>query len=303
MDFSKIPIIILFIVTLTAVGVYGTFNAVYIKRKNVNACDIYLVQVGIGLFCALSLYALSGFKLKLSSYSIITSVIYGSFTAMQAITNALAIKKGPYGFTVVITNGATAITALSGWLLFSEQLTLLKILGIISMLACIMLASDKRGDKKKASFLWLILCILTMIFTSGVGLMQKIHQNSDYKDELMGFLIVAFAVQTAVSFLMYIIKMNSDKSKGIYTRSEMKINGPLFMLSLMVICGVCVALNNCINLYLAGVVDAAVFFPIANGVPLMISLIVSFFVFKERLIKKQIIGFICGLISIVLFII
>ena len=93
MDFSKIPVIILFIVTLTAVGVYGTFNAVYIKRKNVNACDIYLVQVGIGLFCALTLYALSGFKLKLSSYSIITSVIYGSFTAMQAITNALAIKR------------------------------------------------------------------------------------------------------------------------------------------------------------------------------------------------------------------
>ena len=171
------------------------------------------------------------------------------------------------------------------------------------MLACIMLASDKRGDKKKASFLWLVLCILTMIFTSGVGLMQKIHQNSGYKDELMGFLIVAFAVQTAVSFLMYIVKMNSDKSKGIYTRSEMKINGPLFMLSLMVICGVCFALNNCINLYLAGVVDAAVFFPIANGVPLMISLIVSFFIFKERLIKRQVIGFICGLISIVLFII
>ncbi|MBO4262752.1 MAG: hypothetical protein J5903_03095, partial [Clostridia bacterium] len=101
MDFSLIPVPLLFIITLTAVGLSGTFNAYYLKRKNANVCDIYLVQVGSGLVCAATLYALSGFNLKISVYSLVLSLIFGTVTAVQAITSSLSIKKGPYGFTVV----------------------------------------------------------------------------------------------------------------------------------------------------------------------------------------------------------
>lgn len=301
MDFSRIPIIILFIITLSAVGVYGTFNAFYLKRKNVNVCDVYLVQIGMGISCAFALYAINGFHITLSSYSFVLGIAFGLATAFYGITSSFAIKVGPYGFSSVIFNGATAITALSGWLFFSESLTIFKILGIIFMLACLTLASDKREDQKKASFVWLVLCLLTMLLTAAIGLMQKIHQNSEHKSELMGFLIVAFAVKTAVSLLLYLIQRHVDKKKNIYIKSEMKINGLTYMLIFMVVCGVCVALNNCLNLYLSGVVDAAVFFPIVNGVPLMISLCISFFVFKEKLVVKQVIGFMCGIASIVMF--
>lgn len=303
MDFSKIPVIILFLITVSVFGIYTTFNAFYIKRKNVNACDIYLVQVGMGISCAGALYAISGFKINISIYSLVLGIAFGTAQAFYFITNSFAIKTGPFGLTSVITNGATAITAFSGWLFFSESLTIFKILGIIFMLFCLMLASDKSEGQKKASFIWLIMCIISMVSSASIGLMQKIHQNSEYKNELMGFLVVAFVVKTLVSLVFYLSKVRVDKKKNIYVKSEMKINGLTYMLSFMITCGVCLAFNNCFNLYLSRVVDAAVLFPIVNGVPLMISLIVSVFVFKEKLIFKQVISFMCGLLAIVMFII
>ena len=71
-----------------------------------------------------------------------------------------------------------------------------------------------------------------------------------------------------------------------------------FILAL-IICGVGAAGNNVINLYLSGITDTAIFFPIVNGVPLLASLLVSFFLFKERLKKKQLIGLLVGIVAIV----
>ena len=65
------------------------------------------------------------------------------------------------------------------------------------------------------------------------------------------------------------------------------------------ICGIGVAGNNALNLYLSGVTDTAIFFPIVNGVPLLCSLLVSFILFKEKLKKKQLWGLLVGIVAIV----
>ena len=63
--------------------------------------------------------------------------------------------------------------------------------------------------------------------------------------------------------------------------------------------GITFALNNVINLYLSGVMNSAVFFPIVNGGGLTLATITSIFLFKEKLTPKQWIGIICGITAII----
>ena len=67
----------------------------------------------------------------------------------------------------------------------------------------------------------------------------------------------------------------------------------------MIAGGVCVALNNKYNLYLSGVMDSAVFFPIVNGGGLLLATLAAVLLFRERLSKKQWIGVFFGIASVV----
>ena len=71
------------------------------------------------------------------------------------------------------------------------------------------------------------------------------------------------------------------------------------MLGIMLVSGVCVAINNKFNLYLSGVMDSAVFFPIVNGGGLVLTTLVAVLLFKEKLSKKQWIGIVLGILSVV----
>lgn len=112
---------------------------------------------------------------------------------------------------------------------------------------------------------------------------------------------MAFATSTAFSFILFLIKRKTEVKSGVHVDFSVSPKSVVFIISVMLICGICAGLNNSINLYLSGVVDSVVFFLIVNGVPLMASLITSFLIFKEKLSVKQIIGLICGIIAIVFF--
>ena len=67
----------------------------------------------------------------------------------------------------------------------------------------------------------------------------------------------------------------------------------------MMVSGACVAVNNKLNLYLSGVMDSAVFFPIVNGGGLVLTTVAAFLLFKEKLTKKQWVGLIVGICAVV----
>ena len=71
------------------------------------------------------------------------------------------------------------------------------------------------------------------------------------------------------------------------------------LIGIMVINGACVAVNNKFNLYLSGVMDSAIFFPIVNGGGLVLTTLAAVLLFKERLSVKQWIGVAFGIISVV----
>ena len=297
MDFSKIPVVVLFVITLVCTVASSNYKAYYVKKTMKNESEQYSFNAGASLVCAIVLFLLGGCKIEMSVYSLLLGIAFGLITMAYSIMNAKAIKIGPYGYTTVIVSLSTAITALSGAIFWQETLNVFKIIGIVLMLGCFVLAVDTENDgDKKANWAWFILCIITLLTCAGIGLLQKVHQTSEYKNELMGFLIVAFVTSSIISLGGYFV---FRKKENAIAKEKITKKWVLNFTFALVVCGVGVAGNNAINLYLSGVIDTAIFFPIANGVPLLCSLLVSFILFKERLKKKQLWGLLVGIVAIV----
>ncbi len=307
MIFSSVSIIVLFIITLFCAVAGNTYKAVYIKRNVKNTSEFFLLNGFISLFCAVALAILGGFDFNTSWYSVIAGLIFGAVTMAFLITNSMAVRIGPYGYTTLIVSMSTAVTAVSGAIFWGEILTLTKIAGIILMCTCFFFTinTDKEAGKK-TNLKWLILSIACLIFNAAIGLIQKVHQNTEHKNELTPFLVTAFIAAALVTFGIYAITFIKEKRNKTFVNNteEPVIRARTFrLIAMTLICGICTAATFAINLYLSGVADSSVFFPIVNGVPLMLSLVISFLFFKERLTKKQIAGLIIGIASVVCLIV
>ena len=123
--------------------------------------------------------------------------------------------------------------------------------------------------------------------------MQKWHQNSGSKSELNAFLVVAFLVSFVYSLVAWRFqhRRNRDNNGRAF--------GSWFPVVLMIGGGFSAAVINKLNLFLSGVMESAVFFPIVNGGGLVLTTAAAVVFFRERLTLKQWIGLFLGILSVV----
>ena len=254
----------------------------------------------VGCLCAAVILLCWGGFGQSSVFTIVLGVAFGAVTALQGITNIAALQVGPMSYTSVFISFSTLISSLSGVMFFDESLGWAQIVGMVLMLASFVLAAKSDVDEKKANVKWLFLCLIAFVATGGIGVMQKVHQSSEYRDELNAFLIIAF-VSSAVLCAFFAALMKRRESR-FADEKEKRINGKRqvwLLLGIMIASGACVAVNNKFNLYLSGVMDSAVFFPIVNGGGLVLTTLAAVLLFKEKLSAKQWIGVVLGIASVV----
>jgi drug/metabolite transporter (DMT)-like permease len=97
------------------------------------------------------------------------------------------------------------------------------------------------------------------------------------------------------------IAKKSPKAQTVATdvpaKKKLLTTTPIIM---MIVCGICIAVNNVLNLYLSGAMDSAVFFPIVNGGGLILTTLSALILFKEKLSVKRWIGIIFGIVAVIL---
>ncbi len=235
-------------------------------------------------------------NLSVSLFTILLALSFGIITLLQQITNLMALNKGPFSYTTVIISLSTLIPTVSGKIFWNENIEFIQYSGIILLVVCFVLSVDFGNNDKKAGIRWLIYSFAAFVCTGLIGVMQKVHQSSQYKNELDGFLVIAFAFSFLCSGIYSLVLLKQRSS-------VQKIKKPVIALvpiALMLLSGIFVALNNKLNLYLSGVLDSAVFFPVVNGGGLILTSVSAVLLFKEKLSVKQWIGLSIGIISVLM---
>ena len=288
-----IPVILIF--SMSACLGCNIIQKYYASKSASGFLPVFLCNAISGIISAVVLLCWGGFG-TVSLFTALLGALFGLVVCMQGVATLLALRVGPMSFTTVIISFSTVLTALSGAVFWGETLKPLQIVGIALMAVSFIFAVEKKSDEKSGSWKWLLLCLLAFVCSGGVGLMQKIHQTSVHKDELNAFLITSFAVASVFSACTVAIMKAKEKTPLLPQKENGKVAWVL--IALMVIVGALTAVNHKLNLYLSGVMDSAVFFPIVNGGGLVLATVAALIVFREKLTKKQWCGVIVGTLSV-----
>ncbi len=259
----------------------GIFNSVckkHLKTKD----DIYKFNIFVYAVCIL-IFGILTLNGSLSLYTVLLGVLFGVVTALSNLYKMLALSKGPMHITLLITTSSMIIPTLSG-VFFGEKFSLFKLLLVLILIYFIYLSIGK-SKEGKINKSWGIYCLLTFILMGSIGIIQKIHQTSSHKSEISGFLFVSFFISLIISGLRVKDRKNYKDKKNLI---------PLAM-----ICGVCTFTMNFLNLKLSGLLPSQLFFPLINGSAIVLSSVMSAVLFKERLSKRQTVGLIGGILSLI----
>ncbi len=220
----------------------------------------------------------------ISLYTIALALVFGVFTALSNLYKMLSLSTGPMHITLLITTSSMIIPTMSG-IFFGEHFSMQKLIIVIVLIFFIYISLGKAEDTK-INKKWVIFCLLAFIFQGGIGVLQKIHQNSVYKDEANGFLLVAFICSLIYS------RIRAKKSF-----KEVRFGKKHILLA--IVCGVCTYAMNILNLKLSGLLPSQLFFPLVNGSAIVLSSLFSVLIFKEKISRKQLVGLCGGILSLI----
>ena len=173
---------------------------------------------------------------------------------------------------------------------WDEEITIFGALGILIIIPVILISGlgkkqSGNGSQSKSYFIPLILALLS---SGGLGVVQKIQQGSEYKNQTNAFILMAFIFCFIISLLLFVF----------LKKGENKIQRKNLIGCLVV--GLTFSTCNLLNTYLAGALDSAVFFPVLNICGILLSMLLGLIIYKEKLTKKDIVVLILAFSAIIL---
>lgn len=271
----------------------------FCKKEVKNNADLYAFNGMTSILAMVTLAVIGivmGSLTSVSAYTILFGLLFGVVTAFAAIFNMKAFECGPMSYTSVIISCSLVIPSFSGLFIPPVQsIAPIQYVGVACMLVSFVCAIDKRNDKSGVSLKWFLYCMASFMFSGSIGVMQKIHQNSEHKGELSAFLITAFLVATVFSFLMIPVFRKKEGPMTVLGKDKVK---KFFIVG--VVCGIFIAFCNQINMFLSGVMPSVIFFPVVNGAAMILTAIVGVLFLKERFSAKQWLGLVVGTAAIFL---
>ena len=263
----------------------------YCKKYAAKNSDLYIFNTFSSFVSLLTLLLIAGIGGKLtfpSTYTVTFAFLFGLVTALGALFSIKAIEIGSLSYTTVIVCCSLIIPSLSGVFLYHESITIWQGIGVILMLVSIICSVERSNSKGGSSLRWLLFWMAAFIAVGAVGVLQKVYQKSIYAGEMDLFLIIAFAVSTLFSLMLALCYSRKEHVRPFQVANKKS----LALLSF--VNGVGLAFENLLCLYLAGAMDAIIFFPIVNGGTMLLAAFAGYIVWKERFSLLQWIGMLCG---------
>lgn len=290
-----------FLLALTVIAnviANGLLRNEYSKKDIGNMTDFHVFNTISNLASALVLAVIAfaaGQMNSLSSATVIYGILLGAIAAVCCFVDMAALAVGPLSYTGIFQSCSMVIPAFSGLLFFKESVSAFQYAGAVIMILSFVCAVDTKSDRNKASFKWVVYCLISFLFNGSIGVVQKFHQNTPGKEEIFPFLVITFAVSTLLTGILWL--MYAPKTPPTILSSRRSARKLVFYSASV---GALIALCNYLNTHLSGAMPSIIVFPVINGGIMLLTSATGLFLFREKLTKKQLIGLIAGTAAILL---
>ena len=243
-----------------------------------------------GLFIALFTFAFNGFQFTASPFTIIMGVLNAAMLFGYNTSLIAASKKGSYAFmNVILLFGGILIPSVYSWTFLSEEITALKIIGILAMLVALVLMNLSEMKMEKSPLIYYVFCFILFIFNGAYSTIVKV-QTVYHDDEKQEMIMLTFLIMSFVALFELIAKEKKNTLKAF------KLN----VKSIIPLAVCLISAGRAINLlvFIIPFVDTAVLYTIESGGVLVLSALYSVILFKEKLSPSKFIGIILAVASI-----
>jgi len=251
---------------------------------------------GTYFFSGLStLFAMLFFIFTSKGFSFDATVIpyslgFGLSYLVSLVFGYLALTTGSASLSSLISSYSLMLPAFYGLIFLNEPMGKFFFPGLLLLLISVFLINRKTNEpSSKFTAKWIIYVILSFVGGGMCSITQKMQQvafDGKYKNEFM-IIALLFAL-ISIGFLT-VIKERENMllflKKGWHLGS---VNG--------IMAGVV----NLFVMILSATMSASVMFPVIGAGSLIITYIFFRFMFKEKLTKPQLYGFVLGTISVIL---
>lgn len=274
--------VILAVVKSALVKKYSSFA----PHKNSPIFFFNLIVYGLAAAIQLTVFGLP----DLSVYTILPAAGYAVSCYLMQLFLMKSMAIGSMAFSSLFCMYGLLIPTVAGPLFFKESFSLWQGIGILFMLLAIFFSVEPGRDTSTVSKKWLVFALLTLLFSGLVGVFEKLHQSGPGKEDIPSFLSCAFsliALANAIT-LLPVRRKEADP--------------PAFRTGIWaaILTGLVVVFYNRINLFLAGTLDAVIYYPVSSGGAVLLTLLASAVFFREPVQKKHILCFSFGTAAILL---
>ena len=262
------------------------------------SCKAYNEKSGSAIFTFLALvplFAIAFFVIPLKGNfefnptALLFSIGFATMYAMAVLGSLLAIMTGPFSLTSLITAYSLIVPAGYGLIFLKEPVSVFLIVGIVLLLVSLFLINmEKKGEEKKITLKWAFYALLTFIGNGGCSTVQKmqlLYCGGKYRNE---FMIMAYAIAVVVLFIPVIVKERNGFFKNLKTACPYAL-----------VYGISNGMSNFLVILLSTMMAASVMFPLILAGGIVLTVLVSIFIYKEKLSREQIIGVILGIGAII----
>ena len=230
----------------------------------------------------------SGGKLNFNTEFLIYSVLFAASYSVTVVTNLLAIKTGPLSLTCLVTSFSLIVPTLYGILALDEPVSANLLIGLALLVVALILINLEEKGEKKITLKWVLYVVLAFVGNGMCSTVQKVQQINlagQYKSE---FMIVALIISAVA---MAIFALCTEKTEFL---PNLKAGFWMYAVN-----GLANGVTNFLVIFLSLRTPASVMFPVISAGGIVLTFLVSLFVYKEKLSKWQILGSALGLVSVI----
>lgn len=228
----------------------------------------------------------SGFRLSFNIEFVPYSIGFGLAYACAMFGNVLSLKLGSLALTSLVTSYSLLIPTLYGMIFLKEPISMLGYIGIVLLIISIFLLNAKK-ENVTITMKWVIVVSITFVTNGLCSTVQKMEQlafDGGYKNE---FMIVALAIAAALLFVMGLLQKGDLKKEALLGMRTALPNG------------LANGIVNFLVMVLTGLIPNAILFPSISAGGIVLSWILATFVYKEKLSKTQLAGYVIGIASVI----
>ncbi len=244
-----------------------------------------LVSLTAMLFFVLTAKNLD-FQLSYLPYSIGFAAAYATST----LCIVLAIRHGSLSLTSLFVSYSLMLPTFYGLIFLSDPIGIGLFPGIFLLALSLILIREKKEEKeeRKINPKWLLFVCLAFIGNGMCSVVQKMQQMASGGKGKSEFMIIALGIDAVILLLFSLLKERKDFSAFIKAAPLPALIGG--------------ALNGMVNLFvmiLSARMPVSVMFPLISAGGILVTFLVALIYYREKFTKTQLLGYLCGVISVV----